>query len=482
VAGSTQNWVSLPGGQSLFTRCPVFEAMFCGTRGAAKTDGLLQDFAQHTDQGFGENWRGILFRQTYKQLSDIVAKTKRWLPPIFPGIRYNAGNHTWRWPTGEELLLRQARTPDDYWDYHGHEYPWIGWEELTNWPNNELYEAMKSCSRSAHPGMPRKYRSTANPFGVGHNWVKQHFIDPTGGRATGRIFRVNNGPERCAIHGSVFENYPLLAADPDYIQKLQAITSRAKRLAWLYGDWDISAGGMFDDVYDADLHVVDLSWKQVPWNWRVTRAFDWGSSRPFSVGWWACSDGTPLREPLKLLVRDDSVDGGILRVEERRTFPAGTLFRVGELYGWTGEANVGVQWTAKKIAKEILRLEAKAGISERVNAGPADASIYDTVNGMCIAKDMEEVGVHFVPSQKGAGSRINGWEIMRTRLASCEEGIEPGMYINRPCVQWQRTVPYLPRDAVKMDDVDTDSEDHIGDENRYQCLDIATEAYMESMH
>ena len=34
--------------------------------------------------------------------------------------------------------------------------------------------------------------------------------------------------------------------------------------------------------------------------------------------------------------------------------------------------------------------------------------------------------------------------------------------------EFERTFPVLPRDEKNMDDVDTDSEDHIGDEVRYR--------------
>jgi hypothetical protein len=38
----------------------------------------------------------------------------------------------WVWPTGEELLFRFGKEESDYWDYHGQEFPFIGFNELTN--------------------------------------------------------------------------------------------------------------------------------------------------------------------------------------------------------------------------------------------------------------------------------------------------------------------------------------------------------------
>jgi hypothetical protein len=47
---------------------------------------------------------------------------------------------------------------------------------------------------------------------------------------------------------------------------------------------------------------------------------------------------------------------------------------------------------------------------------------------------------------------------------------DPGMFIFSNCTQFIRTVPVLPRDQKKTDDVDTEAEDHIGDETRYRVL------------
>ncbi|MBN1125268.1 MAG: terminase family protein [Sedimentisphaerales bacterium] len=272
-------WQPQPGSQEVFLSCPVFECLYEGTRGPGKTDALLMDFAQFTGQGFGPAWRGVLFREEYPNLEDVIVKSKKWFPAIFPGAIYNESQHRWVFPEGETLLFRHAKRESDYWKYHGHEYPWIGWEELTNWPNDRLYLSMMSVCRSSHPGMPRHYRATCNPYGPGHNWVKARFIDPA---PRGVVVQDKEGRERVCIHGSIWENQILLTNDPDYLKNLQA-QGGARRAAWLEGDWDIVAGGMFDDVWDRDVHVIEPF--DIPATWRIDRSFDWGSSKPYSVGW-----------------------------------------------------------------------------------------------------------------------------------------------------------------------------------------------------
>jgi len=115
-------WTPLPGSQTLFLTCPVYEVLLEGTRGGGKTDTLLMSYAQHVGKGFGDHWRGTLFRLTYPQLADVVAKSKRWFYQIFPGAKFNESDYVWKWPTGEMLYFRYGSSESDYWNYHGHEY------------------------------------------------------------------------------------------------------------------------------------------------------------------------------------------------------------------------------------------------------------------------------------------------------------------------------------------------------------------------
>lgn len=457
------DWVAQPGSQVLFLSSPVDELLFHGTRGNGKTDALIMDFAQHCGQGFGPWWRGVLFRQTYKQLGDVIAKSRRWLPRLFPGVVYNGSDKSWTWPTGECLLLRQARRLEDYDNYHGHEYPWLAFEELTNWPDSRLYDAMQTLCRSPFEGIPHKIRATCNPFGVGHNWVRKRFINAI---AEGKVLRAGTQPTRAHLHGSILENKVLMRADPSYLNKLLNLRSIPQRMAWAFGRWDITAGGMFDDLW-ADEHILDDF--EVPPEWDIYRAYDHGASAPFSVGWWAMADGhTPAY----------MADG------KARHFPSGTLIRMAEWYGTSGEPNKGLPGlTVKLIAKGIAERETALGIRDRVLSGPADNSIFDVVHGKCIYHEFEREQVYFTRCDKSPGSRRNGWELCRVRLQNALDGGngDPAMYCMRRCQHFIELFPALPRDPIKMDDVDTDSEDHIGDETRYMVQSSPVHATMEDM-
>lgn len=474
-------WCPQPGSQEAFLLCDLWEVLYEGTRGPGKTDALLMDFGQFVGEGFGQAWRGILFRQTYKQLADVISKTKRWFPQIWPAAQYNASENYWHWPTGEALYLRHFLRDDDYWNYHGHEYPWVGWEELCNWPTPGGFKRVMSCCRSSIPGVPKRIRATTNPYGPGHNWVKARYRLPAWRFVPITDSLDDDGrpePPRIAIHGTIDENRILLEADPGYIDRIRASARSAAELAaWLHGSWDIVAGGMFDDVWDAKVHVLEPF--EVPRSWRIDRSFDWGSSKPFSVGWWAESDGSDLR-----------LADGTWRATVR-----GDLFRIAEWYGWNGKPNEGTRMLAAEIAQGIVEREVRWGWrtqhSSRVKAGPADSSIFTAENGNCIAVDMakrvrladgrEYDGVRWVPADQRPGSRKPGWEQMRLALRNAKPSAQgprefPGLYVFSRCDQFIRTVPVLPRDEKDPDDVDTEAEDHVADEARYRVRSRAVRA------
>jgi hypothetical protein len=480
VNGKRVVWAPQPGSQERFIACPLFEALYHGTRGPGKTDALLMSFAQHVGQGHAAAWRGIIFRETYPQLADLVAKSERWFRQIFPTARLiSAKPLRWEFETGEVLFMSYMRSPEDYWNYHGHEYPFIGWEELTNWADDRCYRSMFSCCRSSTGGVPRMIRATTNPYGVGHNWVKNRFR--LHGRwwetiviLDGKDERQQVEPPRVAIHGHIDENRILLRADPDYKRNIAASAhNQAMAEAWLNGSWALVAGGMFSDVWSYEHN--DVARFDVPPTWRVDRAFDWGSSRPFSVGWYARSDGSDLR------LRNGKVISTV----------RGDLFRVREWYGWTGRANEGKRMLAAEIAEGIVERELawgwRKGDWSRVSAGPADSSIFKVENGNCIATDMQKPariggqvyrGITWMPADKSPGSRKNGWELMRKAIKAAQprDGKPreaPGLFvIGEECPQFLRTVLALPRDEKDLDDVDTDAEDHVADEVRYRVRAI----------
>ncbi len=229
--------------------------------------------------------------------------------------------------------------------------------------------------------------------------------------------------------------------DPEYIRRLEA-QDGPKHEAWLLGNWNIVAGGMFGDLWRESLHVIKPF--PIPASWRLDRSFDWGSSRPYSVGWWAESDGTDIK----------------LRDGTPMHTRVGDLFRIAELYGWTGKEDEGTQELATEVARKVKAMDEK--LSGRVYPGLADTAIYSVDDGRCIADRMASEGVYWLPAHKEAGRRQNGWALLRERLKDVLKREGPRLFVFSYCRQFIRTVPALPRDKMDMDDVDPRSEDHVG--------------------
>ena len=448
-------WAAQRGSQDTILSCPIFELLIHGDRGGGKTDVLIMDFAQHVGLGFRDFWKGILFRRTFPELSDIIAKTKHWFPRIFPSATYNEANHVWRWPQGESLQLSYMDRPEHYSKHHGHAYPWMGWEELTTYPDDKCYRLMMSCSRSSRPGMPRKIRNTTNPYGRGHNWVKARWNLPHQGMIGPTITEVSSEGipmKRVAIECRLRENLILMAAEPDYRAKIEMAARNPQEMkAWLENNWDIVSGGMFDDIWNKDVHIVpNIPLNAIPAEWKTFRGYDHGQSKPFSVGWWAQSNGEPIEVEGRTL-------GGV--PEDR--------FRVAEWYGWNGSPNEGVRMGAYDIGRGIVQRENQWGMVD-IRPGPADASIFDDYEpGKSVAGDMRRAGVRWEPCDKRKGSRTQGWEQMRKMLRGALSREEPGLFVCKRCTQFIRTVPVLCRSDSNPDDVDTETEDHVGDEVRY---------------
>lgn len=479
-------WKPLPGSQSLAMSCPCDCILYEGTRGPGKTDAQLMYFRKNVGKGYGAAWRGIIFDRQYKNLDDLISKSRRWFPQFKDGVKFLASKSDlkWVWPTGEELLFRQARHAGDYWNYHGQEFPFIGWNELTKYPTPELFDAMMSCNRSSFlpeehapigedgkrieiPPIPLVVFATTNPYGPGHNWVKTRFIDvaPPGVvvKRTASVFnpRTQEREEitktQVRLFGSYKENRYL---SPEYILELESIKEESKRKAWLWGDWDIVSGGAVDDLWGPHLVLPRFI---VPESWRIDRSMDWGSTHPFSVGWWAEANGEEALLP----------DGTSFCP------PPGTLIRIHEWYG-THEIglNKGLRLSARDLARGIKdreqALREEGWIKTFVRAGPADNQI-NAVNekeSESVAKKMEEEGVTWTPSDKRAGSRKNGLQLIRDRLQASKDGEGQALFFMENCKATLATLPVLPRDPDDEDDVDTEAEDHIYDDIRYRCLAV----------
>lgn len=124
---------------------------------------LFDDFAKSVGK-WGVQFQGILFcRQpamAHHVWPLILEKCRRDFPHAF----INFQHRTITFATGERLQVRTMRDKDDYWTYHGHSYQWIGFESMSDWPNDECYNMVKTTLRpqweSSMPYEELRIRST----------------------------------------------------------------------------------------------------------------------------------------------------------------------------------------------------------------------------------------------------------------------------------------------------------------------------------
>jgi hypothetical protein len=445
-------WSPQAGPQAKFIQCPVFEAVYGGARGGGKTDANLGDWAIHAER-YGENAKGLFVRRTRVALEPTIERAKQIFTPL--GAQWHEQKSRFVWPNGAILYFRYLERDADADHYQGHDYTRLYIEELTQFPTDGPVNKLKATLRSA-TGVPTAFRASCNPGGPGHTWVKARYIDPGPWRIIKESFTspfdgstVELG--RVFIPARLSDNPRLLLNDPLYVAKLQQSGSEQLVRAWLEGDWDVIEGAFFDR-WSAARNVVRPF--EIPANWLRFRSFDWGSAKPFSVGWWT-------------ICPDDGDYGD-------KFIPRGALVRYREWYGSTGKPNEGLKLTAENVAEGIKFREAK----DTIAYGVADPSIFREDGGPSIGERMRRTGMHWKPADNArvpGNGAIGGWDQMRSRINGPrdDDGKPTGpamLFVFETCRDFIRTVPVLQHDTNRPEDLDTDGEDHVADEARYACM------------
>lgn len=436
-------WRPQPGPQTALLRCPVFEVFYGGARGGGKTDGMLGEWIGHADK-YGKLASGIVVRRERTQLIDTIERARQLYIPL--GAKFTEHPPRFRFPDNARLLFAYLERDSDAEAYQGHSYTRVYAEEIGNFPDPKPIYKMMATLRSAD-NVPCRFRATGNPGGPGHQWVRARYIDPAP-----RGFKVIAEPFKNPFTGQVVQRervfIPALLGDnrylgSDYVANLQMSGSPELVRAWLEGDWTVIAGAFFPEFLLSRHVIKPIS---LPKHWTRYRAMDWGSARPFSVGWYAVSDG------------------------EIASIPRGCIVKYREWYGMVDkQPNVGVRMTAEEVARGIVEREKGEDINP--NLCVIDPATYAQDSGPAIAERLFNEGVTFRRadnkrvSERGA---MGGWDQLRARLKG-EDG-RPMILFFDTCEHTIRTLPALQHDEARPEDVDTDSEDHAADETRYACM------------
>ena len=372
----------------------------------------------------------LIVRRTYKELTGNHINILR--TETLGIAKYNSTDKVLKFANGSTIEFMYCARNSDLDALQGQEYDVIYLDEATQLSEYQM-KAITACCRGVND-FPKRIYYTCNPGGQGHAYVKRIFID--------KRYLANENPEDYEfIQALVDDNTALMEAQPDYVAQLDALPEKLRE-AWRFGRWDVFEGQVFAEFVDDPEHYRDrvqthvIEPFKIPDSWKIYRGFDWGYAKPFSVGWYA--------------VDHDNV-----------------MYRFREMYGCTGEADRGVEWTVQRVANEIRRIEeTDAQLKGRQITGIADPAIWQEDGGESIAETMQRQRVYF---HKADHKRLPGKMQCHYRLAFNDEGI-PRFYVFNTCKHFIRTIPALIYSETDVEDVDTKMEDHIYDEWRYVCM------------
>lgn len=377
----------------------------------------------------------LIVRRTYPELINNHINVLR--VELLGVAKYNDKDKVLKFVNGSTINFTYCDNNKDLDRLQGVEYDVIFLDEATQLSEYQM-KTITACLRGVND-FPKRVYYTCNPGGQGHGYIKRIFIDK-------RYEEGENPEDYTFIQSLVTDNRVLMESQPDYIKQLEALPKQLRE-AWLYGRWDVFAGQVFEEFVNDERHYHDrynthvIQPFLIPREWRVLCAMDWGYTRPFSIGWYTFD-----RE--------------------------GRMYRINEFYGCDGTPNVGIRIEPSEVARRMKEIEQRdPNLRDRRITYVGDPAIWGKQGGKSIGELFEDERISF---DKAKHDRINGKMQCHNRLAFDDNGV-PMFYCFSTCKHFIRTVPNLVYDDVKVEDVDTDGEDHIYDEWRYACMEYPIE-------
>src|SRR5210317_1383525 len=413
------------GPQTEFLAASEREVFYGGARGGGKSYAMLVDPLRYCHK---QKHRALLIRRTMPELRDLINHSQQLYPKAYPGAKWREQEKEWKFPSGARIEFGYAENLTDVLRYQGQSYTWIGIDELPQYPNEDIYNFLRSSLRSVDPEIPVYMRATGNPGNVGSMWVKEMFVDPAPANTKFEIeIKTPVGVKKITrryIPAKLQDN-PYLMQTDDYYAMLASLPE-VQRKQFLEGNWEAFEDSSFPE-FNKHLHVVKPF--DIPRNWLRFRAADWGYSSPACCLWFAIDFDN-------------------------------NLFIYRELYTQ--------KITADIFARKVL--EAEQG--EHIRYGVLDSSTWARRGdiGPSIAETMIQEGCRWRPSDRSPRSRVAGKLELHKRLRPDEETGYPSLFIFDNCINLIRTLPMLPVDKNNSEDVDTHAEDHAYDALRYGCM------------
>lgn len=367
-----------------------------------------------------------MFRQSFPSLADIVERSQEIFPLL--GGKWLEGKHEWKFNSGAVLRFRQFESVNEFVKFQGHSYAWIGWDELPEWPDDKCYRRMISRLRGRAEN--KRIRATGNPGGVGHGWVQERFQIPNEQVDWWDCepFQVEHGMWRMFIPSLLRDNKILMEEDPDYEARLEEVGDPELVRAWKEGDWNAIVGAYFGRNW-SKVELIDSF--EIPPEWPVFAGLDYGEVHPTACLWGAQDyDDNLILFNEYYDVRDSASQHAEAITASAKDYP----------------------FTTAKYSRNIC--DPNFFVRRRVNEAAVNSA----------ADAFAEMGMRL---QRGNNNRINGWRLVNDAMSKGKVKI-----FKEWCPNLIRTLPKLPRDAKRPEDVDTRAEDHLADALRYMMVHI----------
>ena len=431
--GNCEKYVWRPfGRQERVIKCPAFEVLEAGSAGSGKSDDLLIS-ALMSMQWSGAN--ALILRRKFVDLERSLIQRSH---VLFKGRGHYDGQHK-RWKFAEDRFIEfgHCQTQKDVDNYYSAQYSFIGIDQVEQFLLDQ-YLFFFSRVRTTNPEIRCKIMSTANPVGVGKNWLAQRFwIKGDDIRPPNKAYVVKeeiilpDGEKkefeyyRAYIPSLVFDNPYIMKNDPQYLMRLSQLPE-SKRKALMYGDWNAFEGAFFME-WNERTHVCEPF--DIPLNWKRSISFDWGYSDPTCIGWFAENPHT------------------------------------GQIYLYR---EVKIDHT---LDIDVARLIAERSEGEDIYCifYPWDLDFKNPQTGISMKERMEDtwrdMGKRYYLKVANK-DRLNGWSAVR-HLLSLREDKKPRMQVFKTCKYIVDSFPIQVHDSNNSEDLDTLGDDHGVDCVRY---------------
>lgn len=390
---------------------------FGGSAGSLKTETMLMDAVQEYEN---PNLRGIIFRSSFSEMTDIIDKTRRLYTPL-GGVFVGSPKWKWTFPSGATIRFAYMRTDDDVWKYLGPRYSFIGFDESTLHTEKQVRNILGRLS-STDPRLQLRLRLTSNPGNIGAAWHQSLFLrghcpvhTPQECAQPGRLYRDCAWPsDRAPIPFSIafipgrLSDHNLL--DANYAKRLHMMAGGAAA-AMEQGCWCSLEGAYFPFLHRG--MIRPLGEAQVEWWHNHFLSIDYGYGKSSS------SAGLYVRGPAESSsrVQVPGIDSRRFDQPEGPEFPEGRIRKIGEL--------VVPHVPAYELAQMVVEAFIKPGVDghrRRIVAAYLDPANFKEIgDGHTIADQINEVLEPWeVVCQRASNDRQGGWQLLYRMLRTGE--------------------------------------------------------------